>query len=95
MKAYIDLTINGHEVAVQVDYDYDTDPEPVITSVRLAGTEILHTLDEHDMRHICWCADQDYKHLRSCWKRSGPPQDIIDSEREAFLSDPINRARHG
>jgi len=95
MKAYVDLTINGHSVAVEVDYEYEIDPDPVITSVRLGGAEILHTLDDRDMTHICWCADQDYKHLRSCWARSRPPQDIIDSEREAFLNDPINRARHG
>ena len=70
MKAFLDLTINGHEVAVEVDYDYDADPDPVITSVRLGGTEILYTLEDHDMKHICWCADQDYKHLMSCRDRS-------------------------
>jgi hypothetical protein len=70
MKAYLDLTINGHAVAVEVEYDYVIDPNPVITTVRLGGTEIIHTLDDQDMTHICWCADQDYKHMRSCLDKS-------------------------
>lgn len=61
MKAYVDLEINGHPVAVEVDYSYDIDPEPVVTTVRLSGVEIMHTLDDHDIKHINWCAMQDWK----------------------------------
>lgn len=60
MKAYVDLTINGHPVAVEVDYSYDVDPEPIVTTVKLGGTEIIKTLDEHDMRHLNWCAMKDW-----------------------------------
>jgi hypothetical protein len=64
MKAYVDLTINGHAVAVEVDYSYDVDPDPLVTTVTLGNTEIIHALDDHDMRHLNWCAERD-------WERSG------------------------
>ena len=64
MKAYVDLKINGVDFAVEVDYDYEIDPEPKVYSVKLGGTEIIHALDDHDMRHINWCAEMD-------WERSG------------------------
>jgi hypothetical protein len=60
MKAYVDLTINGHAVAVEVDYSYDIDPDPVVTTVTLGGTEILGTLTEYDMKHLNWCAAVDW-----------------------------------
>lgn len=59
MKVYMDLKVNGHWISPLVEVDYDVDPI-VITGVKLGGVEIIHTLDQNDMLHLDWCAEQEH-----------------------------------
>jgi hypothetical protein len=59
MKSYIDVKINEHWCAVLVEVDYTVDPIDIF-SVVLGSCEIIHTLDDYDIQHLTWCAEQDY-----------------------------------
>ena len=59
MKVYIDVKINGHWCAVLVEVGYTVEPIDII-SVVLGSCEIIHTLDDYDIQHLTWCAEQDH-----------------------------------
>jgi hypothetical protein len=60
MKSYIDVKVNGHWCAVLVEVDYTVEPIDIF-SVVLGSCEIIHTLDDYDIQHLAWCAEQDYQ----------------------------------
>ena len=97
MKVHIDIDLNGHRVQVQVDYKYAIDGDIVhIDDVWLGGAQIRQLIDEDAVNHLVRCARYDWQHFNACRQKSRQiPKHIIDSEREAYMNDLINRARHG
>jgi hypothetical protein len=59
MKVYIDVKVNGHWVSPMVEVTYTVEPIDIF-SVVLGSCEIIHTLDDYDIQHLTWCAEQDH-----------------------------------
>lgn len=95
MKAIIEIEINGHETAVQVECGYSEDNGIItIDEVWLGAAQVRQILDDYAVQHLIRLARKDHDHLKSCHAISrAVREERKAAAREEYFNDPINKAR--